>query len=166
MKKYTGPAVKVSVEREEGSTAHLWIRPKAEKVIIPGRGKISLPEYLAEQSKLSLQLEKLVKAKIPAPLEIREVRSQLTLPDMLASSQPGDDTSLYDVRNEENDFSIDSVEEATAEVLALREENAALKLELEKKATAEVLALREEVEALKLELDKKTNYVPPAQKPA
>ncbi len=166
MKKYTGPAVQFSIEREDGSTERIWLRPKAPKLIVASRGKISLPEYLQEQGELSIQLEKLTKDKKATPLQVANLRSKLSLPDMLSASYPGDHTSLWDIAKTENDFEIDSVEEATEEVKALRAEMAELKLALEKATTEsasapniEVKALLAEITELKLALEKATTTV-------
>ena len=154
-KTYHGPAVKVAVESQDGGYTHIWIRPKTAKAIIPGKGMVSLPEYLAEQGAASLELEKLSAAKKPAPVQIQELRAKLTLPDLISGLQPGQDTSTFAVRDTATDFDLDSVEEASTEIQAQKEKTRALEIELEKSASEnadladELAALRAELAALK-----------------
>lgn len=161
-KTYHGPAVKVAVENPEGGYSHIWIRPKTAKAIIPGKGMVSLPEYLAEQGAASIELEKVISSKKPAPVQLEDLRAKLTLPDLISSLRPGQDTSTFAVRSSETDFELDSVEEASSEIELLKKKIRELQLELEKSvmekadSTDELAALRAELATLKSSSTSKT----------
>lgn len=152
VKKYLSTPVKITVETEAGNV-DVYVRPKAKAAIIPGVGKVNLPEYLEEQADLQKKLANAKKSKQVGT--VSELVRKITLPDVLLGyNLEGDDTALFDIRKGANDFHPDSVEEATegVEELKVDLEDALGAVELWKgKAEAleaEVTELKAKVEAL------------------
>lgn len=140
-KKYLNEALPVYLENEEGGYSKVYIRAKLASASIPGVGVVDLPEWIKEQSQKSEELQKLVKSKSAQPAAVKGLQAKLQLPDLLQNYGPDSDNALFDLRTNEDDFPLDSVDEAEGEIAKLKEENEALK--------AEVAALKAENEALK-----------------
>ena len=131
--KYTGPACEFEVDGKK-----VYIRPLLKSALLPGQGKVDLPEFLKSQAAIAKKV-KALKGKKESDAEARSLSTQLIAPTLIGNYLDTESSSsLFEISTKKDGFSLDSVEEATDDLAAKDKEIAALKAkiaELEQEST-------------------------------
>lgn len=156
-KKYLHSAVEITVETPDGNI-NVFVRAKAATALIPGVGKVDLPEYLEEQAKICKDLVNAKKSKKPGT--VSDLLKKFTAGDLLAGyGLQGSDNTLFDIRTSADDFTIDSVEEATEGMADLEK-----KIEELETVNADLTAENEALKSAVAELETRIAAPKPADK--